>query len=228
MGYKVTLEGFGRTDWKEFLRSEGSLLLKPDVPSLNVRAYLFETPSLSIGRLFRIPDDLEEPLKNTSLPVWRRMTGGGIAFHGKDLVFSLSLPTKDVYGNVSYFPRTFANAVQQVLRESGFNPVWGRIPGRKSPFCLLSESERDLFIDGWKVFSFAGIVRRDITLFHFQLCSLPVGEWSSSILSGGAKVPDFYGKLASIVGQEEFVRRVVTLFENILFCNVSLTQAGGG
>ena len=65
-------------------------ILEPQAPVL--RFYSASDAWISAGYSFRHPDDLKRSalvLNNPTVPVCRRVTGGGCVLHGEDLIFTL-------------------------------------------------------------------------------------------------------------------------------------------
>lgn len=126
-----------------------------------LRIYFWERPSISIG-YFQNVEEIARQFKceKKNIPVVRRITGGGLVFHGNDLTFSLVLrsdnPYLPRYAKESYLKVT--EALRIGLRDS--YPGLDYAPCQEAPATRIKQTERvcfekpscyDLLLKGKKV-----------------------------------------------------------------------------
>ncbi len=125
---------------------------RPDfIPTL--RVYGFHRPAITYGYSQRVSKHwLDDPFYESS----RRITGGGLVFHGKDLTYSFVAGCRHHESFRSLFNsyRAFHEIVQQAFSKIGIKVNFfeeKRGGGGAKNLCFLAPVRHDLIFDGKKV-----------------------------------------------------------------------------
>ena len=97
---------------------EAALLFSPK-ESLTLRFYSWSGPAATFGR-HQSFQFIEQELKKTGkphLPCARRITGGGLVFHGEDITFSLTFPWSDFTPPSQIYQRLHSLIELQLAKE---------------------------------------------------------------------------------------------------------------
>ncbi len=143
------------------------------------RLYTWESDSLTIGASQKLSDyKLAHKYNDTYA---KRITGGGILYHGHDLSYSLIIPTeilkeytiKQSYEKICSFILTF-------YRKLGLKTCFAKdndqIELSKSAYCQVGYEAYDILVDGQKI---GGNAQRRTKKAIFQHGSIPI--YSTSI-----------------------------------------------
>jgi len=151
------------------LRSFG----KDDHPIL--RLYGWE-PSLSVGRFSNVSKCVDlAKLKRENLPYVRRMTGGGVLVHGRDLSYTVimsreSLEHKGVKESYRYLCR-FLIRLYEKLGQNALFVCDAQLEVGHSDICLAGNEAYDIVIKGRKI---GGNAQRYSNNLLFQHGSIPI------------------------------------------------------
>ena len=126
-----------------------------------LRLYGWEPPALSIGR-YQDPEaalNLELCLAD-GVPVVRRMTGGGIIYHARELTYSIVCSPEQV-GEAAGVKDGFRRLCAFLLgayRRLGLSPAFavdlnraGERLGERTDFCFAGKEEFDVLVNGRKI-----------------------------------------------------------------------------
>jgi len=139
------------------------------------RLYRWEK-SLSLGRFSKLTLNLDlETLQKQKLPFVRRMTGGGILVHGKDISYSLILPSKN-FKNISVKESYFylCQFLLTFYKDLGLNAAFVNelnLKITKSDICMSANEAYDIVLDGKKI---GGNAQRYTKNILFQHGSIPL------------------------------------------------------
>ena len=126
-----------------------------------LRLYGWEPPALSVGRYQDAAGALDLELCTADrVPVVRRMTGGGIIFHGQELTYSIvcapeqigeALGVKDGFRKLCGFllgtyQRLGLDAAFATDRNSAGVPL-----GERTAFCFAGKEDFDVLVNGQKI-----------------------------------------------------------------------------
>lgn len=126
-------------------------LLKEKLPDPILRFYSWKSPCVSYGYLQKKPSLLG------NLPAYRRVTGGGIVFHDKDLTYSLTYPRESILPwSVKRSYREIHGVIQRTLVSFGIHTILCAEENR-GHFCFESPVVGDLLYKGKKI---AGAAQR--------------------------------------------------------------------
>jgi lipoate-protein ligase A len=120
-----------------------------------LRVYGFHRPAITYGYSHRMPAHwAEDPFYESS----RRITGGGIVFHGKDLTYSVVASVRDheSFRSLAGSYRAFHEAVREAFLRKGIRveftePANASKAKDAGKFCFLAPVRHDLAFDGQKV-----------------------------------------------------------------------------
>jgi lipoate-protein ligase A len=151
---------------------------KNDTPIF--RLYSWEK-SFTLGISQKISD--YEYLKEYNHNYAKRMTGGGVLFHGHDLSYSLILPVtylEDMNVKESY--EKICSFLLEFYKSVGLNAIYvkddEKLQLSKSQFCQVGFEAYDIVIDGIKI---GGNAQRRTKNFIFQHGSIPIEKRDSRI-----------------------------------------------
>jgi lipoate-protein ligase A len=194
------------------------------------RLYGWNPPALSLGR-FQDPAatlDLER-CREEGIPVVRRITGGGVIYHGEELTYSIvcaqrhlppSLTIKESYRHLTGFLLDF-------YRDLGLAATWAvdgagnaPKPGRRTPFCFAGREDFDVLVGGGKI---GGNAQRRLRGAIFQHGSIPLQDRVATGLRYLRELPapddlrtTSLGELGVNVPSRQLVRRLAAAFETSL------------
>lgn len=126
-------------------------LLNEELPFPILRFYSWSSPCISYG-YFQAP-----PSSQKNLPAYRRVTGGGIVFHDRDLTYSLTVPRNSVLPwSVKRSYKEIHRMIQHALDLLGVQ-VSQCTEEHRGDFCFESPVAGDLLYEGKKI---AGAAQR--------------------------------------------------------------------
>lgn len=142
-----------------------------------LRFYTMDQESVTIGHFTGTGDErILRDLAHSDLPVVRRMTGGGIVFHGTDLVFSLGVKVDsfDFLKTVSESYCWIHNVLQEAFKAQGIettlgtalDPIKANSPEVPQGACFENPVVGDLLYQGQKIAG--GAQKRFQNLFLHQ------------------------------------------------------------
>ena len=159
-----------------------------------LRFYSWSEPAYSVGYFQNVEEIAKRfQCEKKNIPVVRRMTGGGLVFHGQDLTFSISVKNDSPFfkGEVkdSYL------RVNEALR-AGLQLLFPKIDyadcksipstrGKENRICFEAPSCYDLLIQGKKVVG-ASQRRKNCAVLHQSsiFLDMPSDELRQGILNG--------------------------------------------
>lgn len=151
-----------------------------DLPIL--RLYTWER-SLSFGRFSDIQKSIDiESVQNKKISYVRRMSGGGVLVHDKDISYSLVLPKKlleNIGVKESY--RYFCGFLIKFYEMLGLDAHFAselNLQTKPSSICMVSNEAYDIVIDGKKI---GGNAQRHTKSALFQHGSIPISINSDDI-----------------------------------------------
>lgn len=141
----------------------------------------------------------------------KRVTGGGVLFHGHDISYSLIIPTKYMLGlSIKESYEKICTFLLNFYKELGLNAKYAKddesIELSKSPFCQVGFEAYDILIDSIKI---GGNAQRRTKQVIFQHGSIPV-EKASYKGKIGSCLKDFAIELS----YEEIEKRLKESFES--------------
>ncbi|HEX9022984.1 MAG TPA: lipoate--protein ligase family protein [Geobacteraceae bacterium] len=146
-----------------------------------LRIYGWEPPALSLGRFQKAHEVLDrERCGREGVVVVRRITGGGVIYHGGELTYSLvcaphHLPPvasiKESFRVLTSFIMRFYAGLGMVPRYALDDCPAGAALGERTPFCFAGRESYDIMIDGRKI---GGNAQRRLKRAIFQHGSIPV------------------------------------------------------
>jgi lipoate-protein ligase A len=146
-----------------------------------LRLYGWEPPAFSCGR-FQRPEEILDlsACARDGIPVVRRITGGGVIFHGQELTYSLVCPVAVIPGGDSvkegfrYLTSFLLDFYRALGLEADFaldTDTGGRRLGLRTPLCFAGTEECDILINGRKI---GGNAQRRLRKVVFQHGSIPL------------------------------------------------------
>lgn len=159
---------------RTFKESEGSPLL---------RLYGWEPSALSLGRYQDAPEVLNlEKCQQAGVSIVRRITGGGVIYHGDELTYSIVCSTADLPHETSVKGayRALTGFLLHAYTTLGLSPVFAgeqseAVHGRV-PFCFAGHESYDILLAGKKL---GGNAQRRLKQAIFLHGSIPLENRSS-------------------------------------------------
>jgi lipoate-protein ligase A len=118
-----------------------------------LRFYSWSAPTLSFGRMQRVPDDLLRRCSEVGVMAVRRPTGGKAILHHHEVTFSIIAPSAGL-GSIIKSYRVFARAIAAGLRTLGVEAQLcepGAAPRRRELLCFAAPARCDLEVGGRKL-----------------------------------------------------------------------------
>ena len=143
-----------------------------DLPIL--RLYTWNKDSLTIG-ISQQPSDYKF-LDKTSEKIAKRITGGGVLFHGHDLSYSLVIPPKLLNNyNIKESYEFICSFILEFYRKLDLNVCYAKddenITLSKSEYCQVGFEAYDILVNGKKI---GGNAQRRTKKAIFQHGSIPI------------------------------------------------------
>lgn len=151
------------------------------------RLYQWSPPALSLGRFQKAEEVLNvERCAATGIPVVKRITGGGVIYHGAELTYSLVcspehvLPAaslKDSFRVLTSFLLRFYEKLGLDATYAVDHPsVMNETLGIRTAFCFAGRESYDILVDGRKI---GGNAQRRLRNVIFQHGSIPLENHSA-------------------------------------------------
>lgn len=190
---------------------------KDDKPIL--RFYTWEDSfTIGLGQDLEHYDDLKELYKDNCS---KRITGGGVLFHGHDISYSLLLSNTE-FGNLSV-KQSYEKICQFLLefyRKLGLNPTFVKdsefIKLKKNEFCQVGFEAYDIVINGNKI---GGNAQKRNKKLIFQHGSVPLLKTRED-KKMGMSLEDF----GIYLSFEETQNRLIKAFEKSFDAKLILSQ----
>jgi lipoate-protein ligase A len=153
-----------------------------------LRLYSWKPAGLSIGRNQDAQKEINlEKCASRSVPVVRRLTGGGAIYHKNELTYSVVLSENDLSKEPLTVKGSFEKLNAFIIRmysKFGLKAAYARDIavartnfGGRSPFCFAANEEYDIMIGGKKIGGNAQMRKKNII---FQHGSIPLEETSEA------------------------------------------------
>ena len=190
---------------------------KDDTPIL--RLYTWENSfTVGLGQDLEHYSDLKEIYKDNCS---KRITGGGVLFHGHDISYSLVLSNTE-FGNLS-LKQSYEKICQFLLefyKKVGLNPTFVKdseyIKLKKNEFCQVGFEAYDIIVDGNKI---GGNAQKRNKKLIFQHGSIPVYKTKDD-KKMGMSLEDFNINL----NFEDTQNRLIKAFEDSFDAKLILSQ----
>jgi lipoate-protein ligase A len=150
-----------------------------DEPQTFLRFYSWKNPTVSLGYSQKVPEVADvEFCKKNGIDIVRRMTGGKLVLHHKEVTYSLtSSDTEILTANLSDSYRLISEALMEGLKKMGLTPslaspapqeyVRGNLP------CFSYPSRNEVEVDGKKII---GSAQKRVGTKFIQHGSIPLEE----------------------------------------------------
>ena len=189
------------------------------------RIYTFHKHAATFGYLTRVQEGFRKRCEQSSIPLIRRCSGGGISLHGEDICFSFVFRTEMGCSRLApmiseKLKLHLAKAAGSWLNmgEIGTEYIEEKATGRE--FCIMRKGEHDIVLGGLKIAGFAGRVAFGKAMVQCQLNSI---GWNGGLINTVAglrvEIPSWYERVKEIIFSEEFLSRV-KLDIDLLFSNL--------
>ncbi len=187
--------------------------------SIVFRIYSWEK-SFTIG-LGQDLNDYQEFKEEYNNNCSKRITGGGVLFHGHDISYSLLVPSsvlenlgvKESYERICQFLLTF-------YKELGLNPSFVKdnkeISLMKSDFCQVGFEAYDIIVNGKKI---GGNAQKRTSKLIFQHGSIPLYKTHNSSLMGST-----LEDLGIVLDIKEAQKKIVEAFEKCFNVNFKISD----
>ncbi len=202
----------------------------PDRSTPVFRLYGWDPPAISLGR-FQDPAatlDLER-CREDSVPVVRRITGGGAIYHGDELTYAIVCAPRHLPSSTT-IKESFRHLTAFLLafyRSLGLDPAWAvdgagdpSAHGRRTSFCFAGREEFDVVIGERKI---GGNAQRRLRGAIFQHGSIPLADRVATGLrylrdqpSPGDLRTTSLGELGVATAIPSLSRRLVEAFDSSL------------
>ncbi len=184
-----------------------------------IRFYTWNKDSLSIGisQNFDNYDFIKNPNKNAA----KRITGGGVLFHGHDVSYSIIIPTK-ILKNLSIKKsyETICKFILNFYKELGLDAHYAKddnnIKLSKSEFCQVGFEAYDIIANCKKI---GGNAQRRTKKAIFQHGSIPVYKTKDSKLFGNS-----LEDLNINLNFEEVTNKLIKSFEESFNVKIEFSQ----
>jgi lipoate-protein ligase A len=189
-----------------------------DLPILRVYSW---NDSFTLGVSQKI-SDYEYLLKDFSKDYAKRVTGGGVLFHGHDLSYSLILPSSYMQGlSIKESYEKICTFLLNFYKSLGLNAIYAKddknIQLSKSPFCQVGFEAYDILANGIKI---GGNAQRRTKKVIFQHGSIPLEEKSNDNIQIGSNLKSNFN---IDISYEKAISIVKETFEKSF--DVKLTQS---
>lgn len=161
-----------------------------------LRFYGWEPPAFSVGRFQKVEEAIDwECCRGAGIPVVRRITGGGLIYHGPELTYSLVCAPRHIAGarGVKESFRALTGFLLCFYEELGLAAGWAADDaggdtrlGARTPLCFAGREESDIVIYGKKI---GGNAQRRLRDAIFQHGSIPLADGVGEALPFFRSVP---------------------------------------
>lgn len=168
------------------------------------RIYTWERPAVTFGRL------QPYPVENATVPVVRRLTGGGVVPHGADLTYCVVQERRRGYGNY----RDIIDVLAKALNSLGIDcAVWEESERGAVGKCFASLAPFDIHVSGRKLAGCAQYRTRYVIIHHGSVAN---GVPSAELVDLGIWEPGSAVTVEEILGNPltgaEFAEAVKAAF----------------
>jgi lipoyl(octanoyl) transferase len=182
VGTTWRLVGSGSADGPTNMAVDEALLLSfdPTVSLPILRFYGWEPSALSLGRFQDAAAVLDlERCHAAGLPLVRRISGGGVIYHGDELTYSIVCAPRHLPPATS-IKESFRHLTGFLLlfyKKLGLHPSYamesspGGHLGERTPFCFAGQESYDILVQGKKI---GGNAQRRLKEVIFQHGSIPL------------------------------------------------------
>ena len=190
---------------------------KDDMPIL--RFYTWENSfTIGAGQDFESYENLKDIYKNNCS---KRITGGGVLFHGHDISYSLILSNSELGNlNVKQSYEKICQFLLEFYKQLGLNPSFVKdseyIKLKKNEFCQVGFEAYDIIVDGNKI---GGNAQKRNKKLIFQHGSIPVYKTKDD-KKMGMSLEDFNINL----NFEDTQNRLIKAFEDSFDAKLILSQ----
>lgn len=146
-----------------------------------LRLYGWAPPALSLGRFQNARESLDlQRCRDLSLPVVRRVTGGGAIYHADELTYSIVCSPAQIppASSIKDSFRIITGFLLKFYRELGLDAAYavesacaGRQLGERTAYCFAGRETFDIMVTGRKI---GGNAQRRLRELIFQHGSIPV------------------------------------------------------
>jgi len=157
------------------------LLFDPATSLPSLRVYGWNPPALSIGRFQDVAGTIDvAACRRGSVPVVRRVTGGGAIYHADELTYSIVCTPEQIPPTTSVKDsfRVLTGFLMEFYRALGLDARYAvdvcgaeQVLGVRTPFCFAGRESFDILIDGRKI---GGNAQRRSRNTIFQHGSIPI------------------------------------------------------
>lgn len=160
-----------------------SLLLSfdPTASMPLLRVYGWNPPALSIGRFQDVAGTIDvAACRRDSVPIVRRVTGGGAIYHADELTYSIVCTPQQIppASSVKDSFRVLTGFLMEFYHGLGLDACYAvdvcgaeHVLGARTPFCFAGRESFDILIDGRKI---GGNAQRRSRNIIFQHGSIPI------------------------------------------------------
>src|SRR6266568_7439915 len=175
----------GPLDGPANMAIDEALLLNFDpVQSMPVlRLYGWQPPALSLGRFQQAEEVLDlGRCVTANVPVVRRITGGGVIYHGDELTYSLVCAPQQIpaAASVKASFRVLTSFLLCFYQKLGLDAAYavdhmphGTCLGERADFCFAGKENYDILVNGKKI---GGNAQRRMRSVIFQHGSIPLRD----------------------------------------------------
>lgn len=135
-----------------------------------IRFFQWQKPSITFGYMVKVDNELNVDLcKKRDVPFIRRITGGGVVFHGCDITYSIVFPkslapeTSSPLSSYRLINRIFVNALKKIGIKASL--LEDKVEHSRD-VCFVEPTEYDVLYKGRKLIGNAQRRRRDWVLNH--------------------------------------------------------------
>jgi lipoate-protein ligase A len=172
----------------------------PEDPYTILRFYAWKNPTVSLGYSQKVLEVADvEFCKKNGIDIVRRMTGGKLVLHHKEVTYSLASSDTEVFtATLSDSYRVISEALMKGLDKMGLAPslaspspqkyIRGNLP------CFSYPSRNEVEVDGWKII---GSAQKRVGAKFIQHGSIPLEEDD-----------DLLASISFLNGAEEKVRMI--------------------
>jgi len=196
-----------------------------------LRVYGWDPPTLSLGRFQKVHEELDlARCREDHVPFVRRMTGGGVIFHDRELTYSLVCSREHLGGRTSVMD-SYKGACSFLMETYGrldlkprFALTDERHP-RSKWFCFVEREKYDILIEGKKLGGNAQRTVKGVVLQHGSIPLASCLDRGVALLSHRPQNLGAVGALEDILGREisfgELRRLVVNSFDDAFSARLS-------
>ncbi len=172
-----------------------------------LRLYGWQPHTLSLGRFQQAAEVLDlGRCRDASVPVVRRITGGGVIYHGDEVTYSLVCAPEQIapVSSVKDSFRVLTGFLLSFYRSLGLDAAYavdaspeGTRLGERTPFCFAGKESFDILVNGRKI---GGNAQRRLKGTIFQHGSIPLlNRAAAGLAYMRDRSPDYAAGVVSLV-----------------------------